>query len=269
MSDYCCEPIGRRSLLTALPRAATALAAAGTEAYAAKNPCADPTNPALPKTEMLLDIARIALVVIDPQIDFMSPKGAAWAAVGESMTEQKLVPNLVRLFQASKRANITVAISPHYYYPFDHRWKFAAPVEVFQHKLGMFDRRSPLTLEGFKDSGSEFMPEFMPYIDDGKTIVCSPHKLDGPQANDLILQLRRQRVDQIILAGMAANLCVASHLRELLDQGFEVAVVRDAVAAPNISEGDNYHSALVNFRYMANALWTTDETVRRLNAKAS
>jgi nicotinamidase-related amidase len=78
------------------------------------------------------------------------------------------------------------------------------------------------------------------------------------------LQLRKQRVDRVILVGMAANLCVESHLRDLLEQGFEVAVVRDAVAGPKVPEGDGYHAALVNFRYIANALWDTDETVQRL-----
>jgi nicotinamidase-related amidase len=42
---------------------------------------------------MRLDLKRTALVVIDPQIDFMSPKGKSWSIVGESVTEQKLVPN--------------------------------------------------------------------------------------------------------------------------------------------------------------------------------
>ena len=35
---------------------------------------------------------------------------------------------------------------------------------------------------------------------------------------DLVFQLRKRRVNKIILAGMLANLCVESHLRELLDQ---------------------------------------------------
>lgn len=56
---------------------------------------ADTETPVLPKTEMTLDLARTALVVIDPQIDVMSPKGLAWPAVGESVTENNLVPNLV------------------------------------------------------------------------------------------------------------------------------------------------------------------------------
>jgi biuret amidohydrolase len=136
MSHDCCSPIGRLSLLTALAGGATAIAAVGrTEAHAAEKPYADPTNPARPKAETVLDIACTELVVIDPQIDFMSPKGAAWAAVRESVTAQKLVPNLVRLFQASKRAT-SLRRSHHInYYPFDHWWKFAVPVEVVQHKL--------------------------------------------------------------------------------------------------------------------------------------
>ena len=64
---------------------------------------------------------------------------------------------------------------------------------------------------------------------------------------------------------MSANLCTESHLRELLEQGFEVAVVRDATAAAKLPEGDGYAAALVNFRYMANAVITTDEAVVLMN----
>jgi hypothetical protein len=31
---------------------------------------------------------------------------------------------------------------------------------------------------------------------------------------------------------MLANMCVESHLREFLEQGFEVAIVRDATVGP-------------------------------------
>jgi nicotinamidase-related amidase len=229
----------------------------------------DPAQPAMPAAKMTLDVQRTAFVVIDPQIDFMSPKGNAWSAVGEAVTERKVVPNLLRLFESSKKAGLVVAVSPHYYYPHDHRWKFQAPVEKFQHQLKLFDRPSALSLDGFRGSGADFLPEFKPFIEDGQTIVASPHKLYGPQANDLSLQLRKQGVTQIILAGMLANLCVESHLREFLEEGFEVAVVRDAVAGPKLPEGDGNLSALINFRYMANALWTTDEVVAQLAKPAA
>jgi nicotinamidase-related amidase len=163
---------------------------------------------------------------------------------------------------------MTVAVSPHYYYPTDHGWKFEGALEKLMHKIGMFDRKGSLTTEGFENSGADFLPQYKQYINDGKTIVTSPHKLYGPEQNDLALQLRKQRVDQVILAGMSANLCTESHMRELIEQGFEVAVVKDATAAAMLPEGDGYLAALINFRYMANAVWTTEEAIAQISAAA-
>lgn len=82
------------------------------------------------------------------------------------------------------------------------------------HKLCTFDRKGPNTLEGIEGSEADFLEEYKPYILDGKTIIASPHKVYGPETNDLVLQLRKKGVAQVILAGMAANLCIESHLRE-------------------------------------------------------
>jgi nicotinamidase-related amidase len=128
----------------------------------------------------------------------------------------------------------------------------------------MFDRKGPLSLEGFEDSGADFLKRYKKYIEDGKTIVTSPHKVYGPEANDLVLQLRKRGIDKVILAGMSANLCVESHLRELLEQGFEVTVVKDATAAAQVPEGDGYAAALVNFRFIANDVLTTEEAVQAI-----
>jgi nicotinamidase-related amidase len=230
----------------------------------AASPYADPVNPALPPTGFKLDLSRAALVVIDPQNDFLSPPGASWFAFGESIVENDTVANLGRLFKAAKKAAITVAVSPHYYYPCDHDWHFGGPLEKVMHSINMFDRKGPLSLEAFEGSGADFLDEYKPYILDGKTIIASPHKVYGPETNDLALQLRKKGVSQIILAGMAANLCVESHLRELIEQGFEIVVVRDATAGPRLPEGDGYLAAIINYRFLAHALWTTAETVQQL-----
>lgn len=233
-------------------------------AQAAENPYADPAEPGLPPSAMELDLPRTALVVTDPQIDFLSEDGVTWGLVGKSVTENKTVENIERLFKAAKKAGVIVMISPHYYFPTDHGWKFEGALEKVMHDIGMFDRVSPLSMDGFENSGADFMPQYKTYILDGKTVVASPHKVYGPEQNDLVLQLRKQKVDQVILAGMSANLCVQAHMHELLETGFEVAVVKDATAAAQIPEGDGYLAALINFRFMANAVWTTDEAVKRL-----
>ncbi len=261
--------VSRRTALrggVAAAAAATAVAAGSTGAIAADDPYADPAKPALPPSDMKLDPARAALVVTDPQIDFLSPKGVTWGVVGKSVERNNTVENIESLFKAAKKRGITVAVSPHYYYPTDHGWRFEGALEKLMHKIGMFDRKGPLTTEGFESSGADFMPQYKKYIHDGKTILASPHKLYGNESNDLSLQLRKHGVDQLILAGMSANLCTESHMREMLEQGFEVAVIKDATAAAMLPEGDGYLAALTNFRYMANAVWTTAQVVEMLES---
>jgi len=222
---------------------------------------------ALPNPGMTVVAGKTALVITDPQNDFLSPQGATWGVVGKSVTENNTVENIERLFKAAKGSGIPVFISPHYYYPTDHGWKIEGALEVLMHKIGMFDRKDALSLEGFKDSGADWLARYKPYIEDGATIVTSPHKVYGPETNDLVLQLRKRKIDKVILAGMSANLCTESHLRELLEQGFEVAVVKDATAAAIVPEGNGYTAALVNFRFIANAVWTTDESIAAINGK--
>jgi len=95
--------------------------------------------------------------------------------------------------------------------------------------------------------------------------VSNPHKVYGPETNDLVLQLRKRGIDKVILGGMSANLCTESHMRELMEQGFEVAVVSDATAAAIVEEGNGYEAALVNFRFIANTVWTTEQAVQKIN----
>ena len=253
-------------LATTLARVFTVVAAfvLASSATAAENPYAEPAEPGLPPSNMELDFPRVALVVTDPQIDFLSEKGVTWGLVGASVTENNTVANIERLFKAAKKAGIPVMISPHYYFPTDHGWKFEGALEKVMHSIGMFDRTSAYSMEGFENSGADFMPQYKQYILDGKTVIASPHKVYGPEQNDLVLQLRKQKIDQVILAGMSANLCVQAHMHELLETGFEVAVVKDATAAAQIPEGDGYLAGLINFRFMANAVWSTDEAVSRM-----
>ena len=129
-------------------------------------------------------------------------------------------------------------------------------------QLSVVTRTGPLTLEGFTGSGADWPERFKPYLQACDTIVASPHKVYGTASNDLILQLRKRRIEKVILAGPAGNLCVEAHLRDFLEQGIEVAMVRDATAGAKNEEGDGYQAALVNFRFMAHALWTTEEAVR-------
>jgi nicotinamidase-related amidase len=216
------------------------------------------------KEQQQMEIQKIdtAVVLIDPQNDVLSEKGANWGAVGASVTENRTVENMERIFKTAKANGYEVFISPHYFYPTDNGWKFNGPLETSEFETHSFARSGPLNLTGFPNSGADWLGRFKPYIEDGKTIIVSPHKVWGPQTNDLVLQLRKRGIGKIILGGMLANMCVESHLRELLEQGFEVAVVKDATAGPRHPEwGDGYQAAIINYRFLAHAVLSTDEAV--------
>ena len=220
----------------------------------------------LPDPGMKIVPGRTAVLITDPQNDFLSPAGVTWGVVGNSVTENNTVEHIESLMRAAKANDLPLFVSPHYYYPTDHGWQFEGALEALMHKIGMFDRKGPLTTEGFEGSGADWLERYKPLIDDGKTIVTNPHKVYGPETNDLVLQLRKRGIDKVILGGMSANLCTESHMRELIEQGFEVAVVSDATAAAQVAEGDGYQSALVNFRFIANTVWTTQQAVHNINA---
>jgi nicotinamidase-related amidase len=216
----------------------------------------------------MMDINKndTAVVFIDPQNEVLSDKGLAWGAVGDSVRENKTVENMERIFKAAKENGFEVFISPHYFFPTDSEWKFNGPLETDEVKTKMFAHSGRLSLDGFSGSGADWLERFKPYIDDGKTVVVSPHRVFGPQTNDLVLQLRKRRISKVILGGMLANMCVESHLRDLLEQGFEVIVAKDATAAPRHPEwGYGYTAALINFRFLAHAVLSTDEVVKAMN----
>jgi len=218
----------------------------------------------LPDTEFEID-GVTAIVITDPQNDFLSPQGVTWGVVGESVVANNTVENLETLFKIAEDKGIKVFISPHYYYKHDHNWQFEGALEKLMHNINMFDRGDQLNIEGFEGSGADFLERYKKYIDKDFVTVVGPHKVYGPEQNDLSLQLRKQKIDKVILAGMSGNLCVESHMRELIEDGFEVAIVGDATASAIIPRYDGNAAAQTNFRFIASHVYSTKELTDKLN----
>ena len=203
-----------------------------------------------------LDLSRTALLIIDPQNDFLSEGGVAWGMVGEGVKNTKVVEHLVELRKAANAAGVPIFYCPHYYSDNEFAtWKHLNPIDKLMFDGKMF--RKP----GW---GSDFHPDLAP---DESTFVLSPHKgLSGFWAADITIQFRQRGIDTIILAGMAANLCVESHLRDAGENGFEVLVVKDATTGPG---PEATQAAMVNYGLIANEVVTTDEITERLREAAA
>jgi biuret amidohydrolase len=207
------------------------------------------------------DKVRTAVLITDPQNDFLREDGKLYKLLAENLKELGTVDNIDKLMSGAKKSGMALAVDPLVYTALDGNWSNAGALQRQLLDMKVLHRASLADPKGFEGSGADFFDRYKPYIYDGKTIVVAPHKMYGPESNDLIYQLRSRNIDTVILGGMVANLCVDSHMRALMENGFRVYVVKDAVAAPG---ADAYKAALVNYGMIANGVMTTDEAVKAM-----
>ncbi len=200
-----------------------------------------------------------AIVITDPQNDFLRSDGIAWPIVKASVQENDTISNMNKVFQLAREKGIKVFISPHYFFPTDQGWKFGGALEKFMHSKEMYKRKGRLDMEGFEDSGADFLNEFKQYLAEDNIIICNPHKIYSPQTTDLNLQLRKYRINKVLMAGMSTNLCLESHTRNLLEEGYEVAVIADASGSAKLPGLDTFQGALMNLRMITSHIFTTEE----------
>jgi len=210
----------------------------------------------LQKEILELDLKKTAIFITDPQNDFVSEGGAAWELVGEQIVADKVVEHLVMLRKAAKEAGIPVFYSPHMYTKMDFaNWKSLNAIDKLMFKIDMFHEGT---------WGHEFHPDMIP---DDNTIVMNPHKgLSNFWAGDAVIQLREYGIKTLIMTGMSANLCVESHTRDAIENGFDVIIIADATAGAGPLAKK---AALINYEFIAHEVTTTDDIIKRLHEAAN
>ena len=204
-------------------------------------------------SELKIDADSTAVLITDPQIDFLKPESVVWDKVGETVESNAVVDKLRRLRDAASEGGVPVFYSPHEYEDAEYEsWEHLNTIDQIMFDTRMFD---------VAGDGADFVPELEP---DDNTFVLSPHKqLSGFWSNDVQIQLRQRGIDTLVLAGMSANLCVESHLRDAVENGFEVLTVTDATAAAG---EEALQAALTNYGFIAHETAETDAVVERLAA---
>ena len=66
----------------------------------------------LPDPGLAIDPEGTALVLIDPQNDFLSPDGVTWGLVGKSITANGTVENIERLLKTAKKTESPSSCRP-------------------------------------------------------------------------------------------------------------------------------------------------------------
>jgi nicotinamidase-related amidase len=190
--------------------------------------------------EMQIDKQHTALVLADMQNEFLDEAaGKYYPMIEDALKARNVIDHLEQLLQCAQENGFFVIHSPHYYYPTDGQWVAPlGPIADYLVQIGFVGRKDPVDLEGFVGSRADYPERFKKYLMDGRTANTSPHKGYSCESNDVIKQLRMRRVEKVIMAGPVGNLCLESHMRDIIEAGFEVAMVRDAIAAGRNDEGD-------------------------------
>jgi nicotinamidase-related amidase len=209
-------------------------------------------------TNLSYDRAITALLVVDPYNDFISEGGKIWPRIKAVAEANNCVPHMHQVLAAARQAELRVFFAMHHRYrPGDYEtWKYVAPIQ-----RAAWERKS------FEDGtwGGQFRSEFEPAPGE---IVASEHWCSSGFANtDLDLQLKKHGIHRLIVIGLIAHTCIEATVRFAAELGYDVTVVKDAVA--DYSD-EMMHAALeLNMPNYASAIVTADEVVTALAQTSS
>ena len=103
----------------------------------------------LPNPGMIIEQPRTALVITDLQNDFLSPGGAGWGLLKDSLARNNTIENIEALFRAAGAGGYPVILSPHYYYPADRRWvAIGGALEGLKRAIADEDLRDEVIVHG-------------------------------------------------------------------------------------------------------------------------
>ena len=167
-----------------------------------------------------IDPNHTAVVVIDMQNDFCHSEGA-FGKLGTDMEPiQTIMPRLLSLMDNAREAGCQVVIfrvarSPHDDWPAKRRLD----------ELLSGPDATPIVDEG--SWGAELCEGFDPKEGD---ILLTKNRFGGFTATNLDLILRNLEIDNIVMTGVATNICVESTAREGFMLDYNVVLVEDCCA---------------------------------------
>lgn len=205
-----------------------------------------------PMTELTLDPATTAVVLIEYQNDFTSEGGVLHGAVKDVMAETDMLARTRAVVAAARAAGATIMHAP---IAFAEGYR-----EISAHPYGI--------LKGVVDGkafvkgswGAAIVDELAPQ--EGDIVVEGKRGLDTFASTNLDFILRSKGIRTIVLGGFLTNCCVESTMRTGYENGYRVITLTDCVAATSKQEHDN----AIRFDYpMFSLPVTADEVVAALS----
>ncbi|KAK9328283.1 Isochorismatase-like protein [Lipomyces starkeyi] len=206
-------------------------------------------------TDLSYDPNITGLLVVDPYNDFISEGGKIWPRIKAVAEANNCVPHMQHVLKAAREAKLRVFFAMHHRYRAGdyESWKYIAPIQRLAWQRKTFE---------YGTWGGEFRAEFVPASGE---IVASEHWCSSGFANtDLDVQLKRHGIHRLIVIGLIAHTCIEATVRFAAELGYDVTVVKDAVA--DYSDEMMRAALEINMPNYASAIVTTKEIIDALSA---
>jgi nicotinamidase-related amidase len=167
--------------------------------------------------------ARVALVIIDMQRDFVQPGGFGETLGNDVSLLAAVVPPLQALLAAARAANIMIIHTREGHRP---DLADAPPAKIERgapsQRIGDMSAMGRILVRG--EAGHDIIPELYPLP--GEPVIDKPGK-GAFYATDLHAILRHRQIDTLVVCGVTTEVCVHTTVREANDRGYRCVVPSD------------------------------------------
>ena len=178
---------------------------------------------------MKLQAEKTAIVLIEPQNDFLSEGGTMYQYIKEQLKERNVIKNLQRLLKGAREKAKILYIPFQAFKPGFPELKPGGPGTEGLRGLEMemeADWGTGAWLEG--TPGPEIIKELTP--EEGDIVIRGKLTLDAFHSTAINYLLRANEIENVAIVGFHTNWCVESTARSAYDNGFRVIVISDCTA---------------------------------------
>ena len=172
---------------------------------------------------------KTAIVLIEPQNDFLSPGGTMYAYIKEQLKERNVIANLQGLLNGA-RGKVKIFYCPFQAFkPGFPELKPGGPGTGGLRGIEM-DMKADWGTGAWLDGtpGPEIIKELTPHESD--IIIRGKLTLDAFHSTAINYLLRANEIEYVAFTGFHTNWCVESSARSAYDNGYRVVVISDCTA---------------------------------------
>lgn len=185
---------------------------------------------------MSIPAQKTAIVLIEPQNDFLSPGGTMYAHIADQLAERGVIGNLQALLAGARAKGIKIFYVPfHSYEKGFPELKAGGPAVEGLRGVEMdmaADWGTGAWLRG--TPGPEIITELTP--EPGDIVIEGKKTLDAFHSTALDYLLRANEIEHVAMTGFHTNWCVESTARSAYDKGYRVTVLADCTATDTEEE---------------------------------